>query len=188
MMSPMDALDPPRKVSATLEADVTVPVRLELQLALPAVDGIDVEEQLSVVVDGSPATPHEVVGEHGNRVHVLTDVSGKVAVTYAATATGHGAPVPVTEWDRVAYTRPSRYAESDRLLGFATRQFGTTSQGTALLQDVSTWVGSRLSYVPGSSGPTDGATETLLAGQGVCRDYAHLVIGLLRALDVPARL
>src|SRR4051794_26731052 len=190
MMSAMNALAPPRKVSATLEADVTGPVRLELQLALPAVDEIAVDEQLSVVVDGAPVTPHEVVGEHGNRVHVLSDVSGKVTVTYAATATatGHGSPGPVTEWDRVAYTRPSRYAESDRLLGFATRQFGTSSQGTALLQDVSTWVGSRLSYVPGSSGPTDGATETLLAGQGVCRDYAHLVIGLLRALDVPARL
>lgn len=50
------------------------------------------------------------------------------------------------------------------------------------------WVGSRLAYVAGSSGPTDGAVETLLAGAGVCRDFAHLVVGLLRALDVPARL
>ena len=41
---------------------------------------------------------------------------------------------------------------------------------------------------PGSSLPTDGAVQTLLARKGVCRDYAHLVIALLRALDVPARL
>ena len=53
---------------------------------------------------------------------------------------------------------------------------------------MSSWVGSRLSYVPGSSGPTDGSVDTLLLRQGVCRDYAHLVIALLRALDVPARL
>jgi len=53
---------------------------------------------------------------------------------------------------------------------------------------VSSWVGSRLSYVPGSSLPTDGAVQTLLGREGVCRDYAHLVIALLRALDVPARL
>src|SRR6202034_389044 len=33
-----------------------------------------------------------------------------------------------------------------------------------------------------------GAVETLLLRQGVCRDYAHLVVALLRALDVPARL
>ncbi|WP_454295956.1 transglutaminase domain-containing protein [Salana multivorans] len=39
--------------------------------------------------------------------------------------------------------------------------------------------------MPGSSLPTDGAERTLLARQGVCRDYAHLVVALLRALDVP---
>lgn len=49
-------------------------------------------------------------------------------------------------------------------------------------------MGTRLHYMPGSSGPTDGAVDTMLHRQGVCRDYAHLVIALLRALDVPARL
>ena len=42
--------------------------------------------------------------------------------------------------------------------------------------------------MPGSSLPTDGAEQTLLARRGVCRDYAHLVIALLRALDIPARM
>ena len=53
---------------------------------------------------------------------------------------------------------------------------------------VSSWVGTQLFYVSGSSRVTDGATQTLLARQGVCRDYAHLVIALLRARNVPARL
>jgi transglutaminase-like putative cysteine protease len=34
----------------------------------------------------------------------------------------------------------------------------------------------------------DTAVDTLLAGQGVCRDYAHLTVTLLRALEVPTRL
>jgi transglutaminase-like putative cysteine protease len=46
----------------------------------------------------------------------------------------------------------------------------------------------RLAYTSGSSGPTDDAVDTLLLGAGVCRDYAHLVLSLLRARDVPARL
>ncbi len=46
----------------------------------------------------------------------------------------------------------------------------------------------RLSYIPGTSDPIDGAADTLLAGAGVCRDYAHLVVALLRALNIPARL
>ncbi len=42
--------------------------------------------------------------------------------------------------------------------------------------------------MPGSSGPDRRRADTLLSGAGVCRDYAHLVIALLRALGVPARL
>jgi len=57
-----------------------------------------------------------------------------------------------------------------------------------VLEKISSWVGTRLSYVPGSSDPIDGAADTLLAGSGVCRDYAHLVIALLRSVNVPARL
>lgn len=51
---------------------------------------------------------------------------------------------------------------------------------------MSSWVGTRLNYVPGSSDPIDGAVDTLLAGERVCRDYAHLVVALLRAVKVPA--
>jgi transglutaminase-like putative cysteine protease len=50
------------------------------------------------------------------------------------------------------------------------------------------WVAEELSYVSGSSRFTDGAVDTLLARRGVCRDYAHLLIALLRARDIPARL
>ena len=50
------------------------------------------------------------------------------------------------------------------------------------------WVHRRLVYTSGASRPVDTAVDTLLAGQGVCRDYAHLTITLLRALEIPARL
>ena len=39
----------------------------------------------------------------------------------------------------------------------------------------------------GASGPTTDAADTLLAGAGVCRDFAHLVATLCRAVVVPAR-
>jgi len=74
--------------------------------------------------------------------------------------------------DAVTYLRPSRYAESDRLAALAAAEFAGLSV-PELLAGVSSWVGDRLDYVPGSSGPTDGAVDTLLA--------------LLRAMDVPAR-
>ncbi len=51
---------------------------------------------------------------------------------------------------------------------------------------VSSWVGRRLNYVPGSSDPIDGAADTLLSGEGVCRDCTHLVVALLRSRCRPA--
>lgn len=85
------------------------------------------------------------------------------------------------------YLRPSRYCESDTLSAIAHAEFAGLD-GYSLLEGVSSWVGTRLDYVPGSSLPTDGAVRTLLARQGVCRDYAHLCVALLRARGVPARL
>jgi len=52
---------------------------------------------------------------------------------------------------------------------------------------VSSWVGSNVVYIPGSPRATDGAVTTLLARSGVCRDFAHLTVALLRANGVPAR-
>lgn len=70
----------------------------------------------------------------------------------------------------------------------ADAEFAGVDSPSALLAAVSSWVGGHLSYVPGSSRPTDGAVITMLQRSGVCRDYAHLVIALLRARNVPARL
>ena len=75
----------------------------------------------------------------------------------------------------------------DSLLPTARSEFAGLI-GHDLLTAVTLWVWERLSYVPGSSLVTDGAARTLMARRGVCRDYAHLVIALLRALDVPARM
>jgi transglutaminase-like putative cysteine protease len=177
-----------RSVSAHLEADLTGDGRVELQVAVTPADGLDVEESLTVTVDGRPVEAREVAGEHGSRVHLLTRVTGRLEVAYDATVTGRAGLSPVTDEERVVFTRPSRYAESDRLFGFARKQFGAHGEPGDLVRDVTAWVAERLDYIPGSSTVTDGATDTLLGGAGVCRDYSHLTIGLLRALDVPARL
>ena len=113
---------------------------------------------------------------------------GSLWVNYFATVVGQADPAPVEEIDLTTYLRPSRYAEADKFFGFAATEFGDFTDPADLLEKVSSWVGSRLFYVPGSSDPIDGAVDTLLAGRGVCRDYAHLVVALLRAVNVPARL
>ena len=177
-----------RNVSAELDIDITAPTTLVFQIAVAPHPGADVDESLSFVLDGTAITASEISGEHGNRVHKFDCPVGHLRVDYSATVVGQTDPAPVTEYDLTKYLRPSRYAEADKFYGFAATEFGAFADSTTLLEKVSSWVGTRLNYVPGSSDPIDGAADTLLAGNGVCRDYAHLVVALLRAVNVPARL
>ena len=160
---------------------------VELQVAVARTPGLEVAERLVLLHEGRELPTVEVATPHDGRLHLVTLPEGVTQVSYEARVSGT-AEVPDPSLAEISlYRRPSRYVQSDTLLGFAAAEFGGL-RDAELLTAVSSWVGTRLSYVPGSSGPTDGATETLLAGAGVCRDYAHLVTALLRALDVPARL
>ena len=176
-----------RNVAAELEVEITAATTLEFQIAVAPHPGTELWESLSFVLDGNPVEVMEIRGVHGNRIHKLDVAAGYLSVDYSATIIGQTAMAPVTEYDRSMYLRPSRYAEADKFYGFAATEFRSYIDSTGLLETVSSWVGTRLSYVPGSSDPIDGAVETLLAGAGVCRDFAHLVVALLRAVNVPAR-
>lgn len=175
-----------RTVGSRLVADVREPALVVLQVAVA--DPTNAEEALTATLDGVAVEPVEVVVPGEGRLHRLDVGTGRLVVDYRATVTGHAGAEWATQADVLTYLRPSRYAESDRLAAVAFAEFRGVEGPVDLLAAVSSWVGTRLSYVAGSSGPTDGAVDTLLSRQGVCRDYAHLVIALLRALDVPARL
>jgi transglutaminase-like putative cysteine protease len=177
-----------REVAAELDVDITAPTTLEFQIAVAPHPKTQLSESLAFVLNGKTVEPLEISGVHGNRIHKFDAAVGNLKVDYAATIVGQTDPAPVTEYDLSMYLRPSRYAEADKFFGFAATEFGEYLDSTTLLEKVSSWVGTRLNYVPGSSDPIDGAVDTLLAGAGVCRDYAHLVVAMLRAVNVPARL
>ena len=81
---------------------------------------------------------------------------------------------------------PSRYCPSDLIGPTALGLFGDGDRG-ALPERVANWVRYNLRYLPGVSDTLTAADETLLARAGVCRDFAHLTIAFLRALEIPAR-
>ncbi|MDP9118331.1 MAG: transglutaminase family protein [Actinomycetota bacterium] len=176
-----------RTVGTRLLAQVYQPCRVMLQVAVSGAQVGQLEESLRVDCDGRGLQVREVVMADGSRVHLLQAPPGQLTVEYEASVVGDLETGEVTSADRIEFVRPSRYAESDRLVPTAEQEFAGIVGSADLLSAVSSWTGARLSYVPGSSGPTDGAVDTLLSRRGVCRDYAHLVIALLRALDVPAR-
>jgi transglutaminase-like putative cysteine protease len=162
-------------VGATLGFAVTEPAEIVLQIAAahPAA------ETLTVSSGGRFLDVVELPG----RQHLVRAPAGELTVTYTASVQEPEEVTDVvTDFDRVVALRPSRYCPSDRLAGFAARQFGSGGPG-----DVAAWVFEHLSYQVGSSTVTTDAIDTLLASEGVCRDYAHLTATLCRALYIPAR-
>lgn len=52
---------------------------------------------------------------------------------------------------------------------------------------VAQWVRSELDYVPGTTGVHSSGLDALREGKGVCQDFAHLTLIMLRAMGIPAR-
>jgi transglutaminase-like putative cysteine protease len=49
------------------------------------------------------------------------------------------------------------------------------------------WVNSELDYVAGTTGVHSSALDALREGKGVCQDFAHLTLALLRSVGIPSR-
>jgi transglutaminase-like putative cysteine protease len=175
-----------RDVASRIELDVTEPAELVFSMAVSG-HHTPTTEHVSFTLDGEPLAFEQVPDSHGTRLHKVNSPVGRLIAEYDASIPGEASHTIARATDLITYLRPSRYAESDSLGPTAAAEFGSITDPAQLLAAVSSWVGTRLSYVSGSSLPTDGAIRTLLARQGVCRDYAHLTVALLRALNVPAR-
>ena len=175
-----------RTISTHLELDIRG--HTNMVFSLSAATGANlISENLTFALDGVPVEYSELFDVHGTRLHKFVTEKGRMVVDYFAQVDGRAAAAPTTELDLITYLRPSRYCQSDSLTPTARSEFYGLS-GHELLRTVTNWVWNRLAYVPGSSLPTDGATRTLLNRQGVCRDFAHVTIALLRAMEVPARM
>jgi len=82
---------------------------------------------------------------------------------------------------------PSRYCQHDQFATLVHDEFGVL-EGGAKIAAMRDWIAGHLSYVSGASDGSTTAVDTFIARQGVCRDYAHLMIALARAADIPARI
>ncbi len=88
--------------------------------------------------------------------------------------------------EAVPYLLDSRYIPADRFQSFVEAEFAGTSGGERI-DAIRQWIAHNLSYVPGASGPYTDAAETFISRQGICRDYAHVMVTLARASTIPAR-
>ncbi len=87
------------------------------------------------------------------------------------------------------YLKRTRHTDWDSAMAHEARRSAEAS-GTDVVSTVTElmdFVGSRLSYQPGSTEIGQPITDILAQGQGVCQDYAHLAVALCRSIAIPAR-
>ena len=133
----------------------------------------------------------------GNRYMRLRAMPGALKVIYTATVEldHHSAdpdqlaevPVQRLPLGVFGYIVPSRYCQSDRLIKLAVGEFGQLRKGHSRVQAIRDWVKDRVAFASSSTNSNTSAVDTLIDRVGVCRDFAHLMIALCRAVNIPAR-
>jgi transglutaminase-like putative cysteine protease len=133
----------------------------------------------------------------GNRYVRMRAEPGLLNIRYEATVEiAHHFEPPDKVWEVpiaqlptevLAYIYPSRYCQSDRLRQLANTEFGGIAPGYWRVRAIQDWVHRHTRFVSGSTNATTSAVDTIVEMVGVCRDFAHLMIALCRALNIPAR-
>jgi len=147
----------------------------------------------------APSLPAEdILDVYGNRVLRLMAPIGTLTFTYDAVVEVSPQPdlvlptllqVPVEQlpYNILTYTLPSRYCESDLLMGDAWELFGDVTAGWPRVQAICDWVHREVTYGAGSSTSHTSGYQAYQQRRGVCRDFAHIGISFCRALNIPAR-
>lgn len=79
------------------------------------------------------------------------------------------------------------YVPRNRTLAATARRLAKGLTPREAVQAVCSWVYSEMQYVPGTTGVHTSAIEAWSEKKGVCQDYAHLTLVLLRSLGIPSR-
>jgi transglutaminase-like putative cysteine protease len=169
------------------------PVSAVLQVAPLAAGG-----QLRAERWDTAADHHGYTDLFGNRCERVTIAAGASRIVYEAEvvltspedriALGTPeTPIMALPDEQIAFLMPSRFCLPDELGHEAWQRFGDLAPGWERVQAITDFVHDHLEWVAGASNPWTTAADAHRAGQGVCRDFAHLAITFCRALNIPAR-
>ncbi|MEH3048513.1 transglutaminase-like domain-containing protein [Sphingomonas adhaesiva] len=184
------------RLSIEVHLDYGFPAPADVLLQIEAAATPDQWLEAQALTIGSDHPIRAVAGEEGIGQRCWARGDRRLVADYAAVvridrsavdiAALPATPVAALPPATIPYLLPSRYCESDRLEHWAQRGFAGLSGGVlavALLD----WVQAHLDYGWTDSSGRTGALETFAQRRGVCRDYAHLLVALARAVEIPAR-
>ena len=171
----------------------------EARLTPPSVDGQHTLQATLVVTPA--ARPFPYVDYWGTKVHAFDIHVPHTELVVLATSTVETAPprpVPAgISWSELAGPAvQDRFAELLTASPFVTAEPELTEFGRSLRaestpmqagQRVAEWTHETLRYEPGATHVYTSSAEARAAGKGVCQDFAHVTLALLRAVGLPAR-
>jgi len=134
----------------------------------------------------------------GNRAARIQAPAGQLKIYYDNVFQDSGIPEPRIDGARLhpveelpveclQFLLASRYCEVERLSQAAWDLFGQTPFSWQRVQAVMDWVFTNIQFGYQFARPTKTAYDVFMERNGVCRDFMHLAVTLLRALNIPAR-
>ena len=120
-----------------------------------------------------------------------------VVATSVVETTDDGEPVHGAGWrdlrgDRVIdeyteFLQATPYTPRDRELAGVARDLRKGKDPAQAALAICDWVYNQLKYQPGTTGVHSTASDAWQAREGVCQDFAHVTLVMLRAIGIPAR-
>lgn len=186
------------KVGFDLVFDLPAPTPVMFLLYLHPARLSTVRQPEKFSVEPAGLKVHEFLDVFGNRCGFVHAPAGKLRFTSDAIVRDGGLPDPYQKdarqhpveelpADVLQFLLASRYCEVDRMQDIAWNLFGALPPGWAKVQAVVEWVHHHIEFGYGHARPTKTAYDVYQEKKGVCRDFMHLTITLLRCLNIPAR-
>jgi transglutaminase-like putative cysteine protease len=181
-------------VGCEFELETPQPLSAVIQVAPRPAPGVQLQRERW----DSDARHHGYLDAYGNRCERISVPEGRSRLAYEAELlladsaqriepSAREVPAASLPDEVLSYVMPSRFCLPDELGHEAWQRFGSLPPGWTRVQAIVDFVHAHLEFVPGASNPWTTAADAHRAGQGVCRDFAHLAITFCRALNIPAR-
>jgi len=182
-------------IHAQLDYNFAHPTDVLLQLEAAAIPEQSIEAANIAVSENrhfARVPAQDTIGER-----IWLRVQGRLTVDYQATVSINrlltdclslpAVPPHQLPGETVQYLMASRYCPSDQFQNFVDAEFGGLEGGARVIA-MRDWIEKKFAYVPGVSNAGTTALETFVMRQGICRDFAHVMITLTRASGIPARM
>jgi transglutaminase-like putative cysteine protease len=186
------------RIGYEFQFDLAAPTHMVLMLTTHPVRAPLLQRPERIHVEPADLRLDYHTDDFGNRCARVMAPAGKARFWYDNVVWDSGATEQTIEGlalhkvdelpnDVMPFLLGSRYCEVDRLGPMAWDLFGKTPATHERVQAVMDWTNRHIQFGYKFARHNKTAYDAFYEGKGVCRDYQHLAIAMLRALNIPAR-